>query len=63
MGYGIATCQMQHDAADEKRTNKIQASYTIEGTALENVDNIKYLGVTKLLTLSNEMEYVYMYQQ
>ena len=29
-----------------KRLNKIQASYTIEGTALENVDNIKYLGVT-----------------
>ena len=29
-----------------KRLNKIQASYTLEGTALENVDNIKYLGVT-----------------
>ena len=26
--------------------NKIQASYTLEGTVLENVDNIKYLGVT-----------------
>ena len=29
-----------------KHLNKIQASYTLEGTALENVDNIKYLGVT-----------------
>ena len=24
----------------------MQASYTLEGTVLENVDNIKYLGVT-----------------
>ena len=29
-----------------KHSNKIQASYTLEGTILENVDNIKYLGVT-----------------
>ena len=36
---------MQHDAADKKH-NKIQASYTLEGTVLENVDSIKYLGVT-----------------
>ena len=28
-----------------KHLNKIQTSYTLEGTALENVDNIKYLGV------------------
>ena len=26
--------------------NKIQASYTLEGTVLENFDSIKYLGVT-----------------
>ena len=26
--------------------NKIQASYTLEGTVLENVESIKYLGVT-----------------
>ena len=36
---------MQHDAAD-RHSNKIQASYTLEGTVLENVDNIKYLGKT-----------------
>ena len=36
---------MQHDATDEKH-NKIQASYTLEGTILENVESIKYLGVT-----------------
>ena len=36
---------MQHDAADKKH-KKIQASYTLEGTVLENVDYIKYIGVT-----------------
>ena len=29
-----------------KKHNKIQASYTLEGSVLENVDSIKYLGVT-----------------
>ena len=29
-----------------KRINKIHASYTLEGTNLENVESIKYLGVT-----------------
>ena len=29
-----------------KHLNKIQASYTLECAVLENVDNIKYLGVT-----------------
>ena len=28
------------------RTSKIQAYYKLEGTVLENVDSIKYLGVT-----------------
>ena len=37
---------MQHDAADKKHLNKMQASYTLEGAVLENVNNIKYLGVT-----------------
>ena len=36
---------MQHDAADEKH-NRIKASYTLEGTVLENVEITKYLGVT-----------------
>ena len=27
-------------------SNKIQSSYTLEGTVLENFDNIKYIGVT-----------------
>ena len=31
-----------------KRSSKIQANYTIEGTVLENVESIKYLGVTIL---------------
>ena len=29
-----------------KKHNKIQASYTLDGTVLENVESIKYLGVT-----------------
>ena len=29
-----------------KRINKTEASYTLEGTVLENVDSIKYLGVS-----------------
>ena len=29
-----------------KRTNKMEASYTLEGTVLENADSIKYLRVT-----------------
>ena len=29
-----------------KKHNKIQASYTLEGTVLENVESIKYRGVT-----------------
>ena len=29
-----------------KKHNKIQSSYTLEGTVLENVESIKYLGVT-----------------
>ena len=29
-----------------KKHNKIKTSYTLEGTVLENVESIKYLGVT-----------------
>ena len=36
MGYEIPTCQMQHDAADENLTNKIQALYTLQGTVVKN---------------------------
>ena len=34
-----------------KRTSKIEASYTLEGMVLENVDSIKYLGVTITVTV------------
>ena len=36
---------MKHDAANVTR-NKIQASYTLEGTVLEDVEIINYLGET-----------------
>ena len=45
MGYEISTCQMQYDA-NNKETDQKDASYTLEGTVLENVESIKYLGVT-----------------
>ena len=43
MRFQHLKCNMQ---STRKHSNKIQASYTLEGTVLENVDNIKYLGVT-----------------
>ena len=46
MGNEILTRQMQHDALTNKRSSKIQANYTPEGTILENVESMKYLGVT-----------------
>ena len=36
-----------------KRVKKINAVYSLEGTVLENVDSIKYIGVT----ISKEIEY------
>ena len=29
-----------------KKHNKIQATYTLEGTVLENVESVKYIGAT-----------------
>ena len=43
MRFQPAKCNMMQLA---KKHNKIQASYTLEGTVLENVESIKYLGVT-----------------
>ena len=37
---------MQYDQLTRKRVKKVIATYTLEGTVLENVDRIKYLGVT-----------------
>ena len=44
MRFQPVKCNMMQ--LTRKHLNKIQASYTLEGAALENVDNIKYLGVT-----------------
>ena len=38
-----------------KLTNKIQASYTLEGTVLENLVNIKYFGFTITNDLKRNM--------
>ena len=44
MRFQPVKCNMMQ--LTRKHLNKVQASYTLEGTALENVENIKYLGVT-----------------
>ena len=43
MRFQPVKCNMMQ--LTRKLTNKIQASYTLEDTVLENVENIKYLGV------------------
>ena len=37
---------MQYDAADKKKKTDQEDPYTLEGTDLENVESIKYIGVT-----------------
>ena len=54
MGYEILTCQMQYDAADKKTDQEDPC--TLEGTDHENVESIKYLGVT-ITSAGFEMEY------
>ena len=44
MRFQPVKCNMMQ--LTRKHSNKIQASYNLEGTVLENVDYIKYLGVT-----------------
>ena len=44
MRFQPVKCNMMQ--LTRKHSNKIQASYTLEDTVLENVDNIKCLGVT-----------------
>ena len=44
MRFQPVKCNMMQ--LTNKRINKIEASYTLEGTVLENGDSIKYLGVT-----------------
>ena len=51
MRFQPVKCNMMQ--LTRKHLNTIQASYTLEGTGLENVDNIKYLGVT----ITNDLEW------
>ena len=44
MRFQPVKCNMMQ--LTRKHLNKIHASYTLEGTVLENVNNIKYLDVT-----------------
>ena len=51
MGFQPVKCNMMQ--LTRKRIKKIHASYTLEGTDLENVESIKYLGVT----ISNDLRW------
>ena len=51
MRFQPVKCNMMQ--LTRKHLNKIQASYTLEGAVLENVDTIKYLGVT----ITNDMKW------
>ena len=44
MRFQPVKCNMRQPT--NKRSSKIQAKYILEGTVLENVESIKYLGVT-----------------
>ena len=44
MGHEIPAHQMQNDAVNKEWVKKVIATYTQEGTVLENVDRIKFLG-------------------
>ena len=46
MGYDISTCQMQYDANNKETDKKDPCFIYSGGTVLENVENIKYPGVT-----------------
>ena len=52
MGFQPVKCNMMQ--LTNIRINKIEASYTLEGTVLENVDIIKYVGVT---TITNDLKW------
>ena len=46
MRYKIPTRQMQYNAADKETDHNINAECTLEGTFLQKVDKMKYLGIT-----------------
>ena len=50
MRFEPVKCNMMQ--LTNKRINEIEASYTLEGTVLENVDSTKYLGVQLQMTSS-----------
>ena len=47
MRFQPVKCNMMQ--LTRKRIKKIHASYTLEETDLENVESIKYLGVTQVI--------------
>ena len=46
MGHEIPTNQMQYHADYKETDKKTNASYNLEGTVRDKVENIKYLGIT-----------------
>ena len=54
MRFQPVKCNMMQ--LTNERSSKIQANYTLEGTVLENVESIKYLGVT-ILYITNDLKW------
>ena len=54
MRFQPVKCNMMQ--LTNKRSSKIQANYTLEGTVLENVESIKYVGVT-ILYITNDLKW------
>ena len=46
LGYEVPAGQSNIMQITRERIKKINASYTLEGTVLDNVEKIKYLGIT-----------------
>ena len=53
MRFQPVKCSMMQ--LTNKWSSKIQANYTLEGTVLENVESIKYLGVR--VTITNDLKW------
>ena len=62
LGYEIPTSQMQYNADYKETDKKINASYSWKATVLDNVEKIKYLGITIINDLKWNTRQQYLYK-